>query len=149
MKVRYLCLSALAALAFSAGAAAQQAPLCATEVARLQNSLDSDVNMKEEIEKQEREMERLQAEIEKAEREVKDLNKKMAAADGVDYLGALPLNRSIREQADSGRPTVVADPDSEVAGIYRTVARQIAIKIAQQAKDFSSKFPTITISKDT
>ncbi|HEY5790531.1 MAG TPA: hypothetical protein VIX81_07895 [Gammaproteobacteria bacterium] len=52
MKVRYLCLSALAALAFSAGAAAQQAPLCATEVARLQNSLDSDVNMKEEIEKQ-------------------------------------------------------------------------------------------------
>ncbi|HWS04563.1 MAG TPA: iron-sulfur cluster carrier protein ApbC, partial [Burkholderiaceae bacterium] len=45
--------------------------------------------------------------------------------------------------------TVVADPDSEVAGVYRTVARQVAIKIAAKAKDFSSKFPAIKISKDT
>ena len=78
-----------------------------------------------------------------------DGGKKMAADYGMDYLGALPLNMSIRLQADSGKPTVVADPDGEVAGIYKSVARQVAIKIAQRAKDFSSKFPTIKVSKDT
>jgi ATP-binding protein involved in chromosome partitioning len=67
----------------------------------------------------------------------------------MDYLGALPLNMQIRVQADSGKPTVVADPDGEVAGIYKAVARQVAIKIAQRAKDFSSKFPSIKVSKDT
>jgi len=78
-----------------------------------------------------------------------DGGKKMAAEYGVDYLGALPLNLSIREQADSGRPTVVADPDGDIAAIYKSVARQMAVKIAQRAKDFSSKFPSISISKDT
>jgi ATP-binding protein involved in chromosome partitioning len=75
--------------------------------------------------------------------------KKMAAEYGVDYLGALPLNLSIRVQTDGGRPTVVSDPDGEIAGLYKTVARQVAVKIAQRAKDFSSKFPTISISKNT
>ena len=78
-----------------------------------------------------------------------DGGKNMAAEYGMDYLGALPLNMQIRIQADSGKPTVVADPDGEVAGIYKSVARQVAIKIAQRAKDFSSKFPSIKISKDT
>ena len=68
--------------------------------------------------------------------------KRMAAEYKMDYLGALPLDISIRVQADSGRPSVVADPDGEIAGIYKSVARQVAVKIAQQAKDFSSKFPT-------
>ncbi len=75
--------------------------------------------------------------------------KKMAAEYGMDFLGELPLNMSIRVQADSGRPTVVAEPEGEIAGIYKTVARQVAIKIAAKAKDYSSKFPTIKISKDT
>ena len=75
--------------------------------------------------------------------------KKMAADYNMDYLGALPLDINIRLQADSGKPTVVADPDGEVAGIYKAVARQVAIKIAAKAKDFSSKFPSIKISKDT
>jgi ATP-binding protein involved in chromosome partitioning len=44
---------------------------------------------------------------------------------------------------------VVADPDSEAANIYRSVARQVAISIAAKAKDFSAKFPTITVSKNT
>jgi ATP-binding protein involved in chromosome partitioning len=78
-----------------------------------------------------------------------DGGKKMAAQYEVDYLGALPLNLSIREQADAGRPSVVSDPDGEIAGIYKTVARQVAVKIAAKAKDFSSKFPTISISKTT
>ncbi|MES2958169.1 MAG: iron-sulfur cluster carrier protein ApbC [Pseudomonadota bacterium] len=78
-----------------------------------------------------------------------DGGRKMAEQYGVDYLGALPLNLSIREQADAGRPSVVSDPDGEIATIYKTVARQVAVKIAAKAKDFSSKFPTISISKTT
>jgi len=78
-----------------------------------------------------------------------DGGKKMAQQYQMDYLGALPLDINIRLQADSGRPTVVADPDGEVANLYKTVARTVAVKIAQQAKDFSNKFPTISISKNT
>ena len=75
--------------------------------------------------------------------------KKLAAEWNIDYLGELPLNLSIRVQADSGFPSVVSEPDGEIAGLYKGVARQVAVKIAQRAKDFSSKFPSITISKDT
>ena len=78
-----------------------------------------------------------------------DGGKKMAATYGMDYLGALPLNMQIRLQADSGKPTVVADPDGDVATIYKAMARQVAVKIAAKAKDFSSKFPSIKVSKDT
>jgi ATP-binding protein involved in chromosome partitioning len=78
-----------------------------------------------------------------------DGGKKMAADGGMDYLGALPLDMQIRLQADNGKPTVVADPDGEVAQIYKAVARQVAVKIAAKAKDFSSKFPTIKVSQDT
>ncbi|MDP3835226.1 MAG: P-loop NTPase, partial [Hydrogenophaga sp.] len=78
-----------------------------------------------------------------------DGGKNMAAEYGMDYLGALPLNMSIRVQADSGMPTVVADPEGEIAALYKSVARQLAIKIAAKAKDFSNKFPSIKISKET
>lgn len=78
-----------------------------------------------------------------------DGGKHLATEYKMDYLGALPLNLSIRVQADNGRPSVVSDPDGEIAGLYKGVARQVAVKIAQRAKDFSSKFPSITISKDT
>ncbi len=79
----------------------------------------------------------------------RDGGKKMAAEYGMDYLGALPLNLSIRVQTDGGNPTVASDPEGEIAGLYKAVARQLAVKIAQRAKDFSSKFPSITISKTT
>ena len=78
-----------------------------------------------------------------------DGGKKMAADYNMDYLGALPLALQIRVQADSGQPTVVADPDGEIAGFYKAVARQVAVSIAARNKDFSSKFPSITISKTT
>ena len=74
---------------------------------------------------------------------------RLATEYGVDYLGALPLDVRIREQADSGRPSVVSDPDGEVARLYKAVARQVAVKIAKKSKDFSAKFPSIAISKDT
>ena len=63
----------------------------------------------------------------------------------VDLLGELPLSLGIREQGDSGRPTVVADPDGRVAEIYRDIARKVAIKIAEKAKDMTSKFPNIVV----
>ncbi len=78
-----------------------------------------------------------------------DGGKKMAAEYNMDYLGALPLKMQIRVQSDSGKPTVVSDPQSEVADLYRAVARKVAVSIAAKAKDFSSKFPSIKISKDT
>jgi ATP-binding protein involved in chromosome partitioning len=70
---------------------------------------------------------------------------KMCKEYGVDFLGALPLNLSIREQADAGRPTVVADPDSAITAIYKNIARQVAIRVANLAKDMSSKFPNIVV----
>ena len=75
--------------------------------------------------------------------------RRMAQDYGMDYLGALPLAMQIRLQADSGQPTVVAEPEGEVAQIYKKVARDVAAKIARQSKDFSAKFPTISISKNT
>ncbi len=71
---------------------------------------------------------------------------RMAAQYGVDVIGSLPLDIRIREQADSGKPTVVAEPDSDVAEAYKAIARKVAIKIAEKAKDMSLKMPTIKVS---
>lgn len=68
---------------------------------------------------------------------------------GTELLGALPLDIHIREHADSGKPTVVADPDGRTAEIYRAIARRLAVKIAESAKDMTSKFPNIVVSKNT
>ncbi|MDQ9171506.1 iron-sulfur cluster carrier protein ApbC [Oxalobacteraceae bacterium R-40] len=73
---------------------------------------------------------------------------KMCKDYGTEFLGALPLTMSIREQTDSGKPTVVAEPDGPVADIYKTIARKIAVKIAEKAKDMSGKFPSIVIKND-
>ena len=70
---------------------------------------------------------------------------KMCKEYSVDFLGALPLNLSIREQADAGRPTVVADPDGAISAIYKNIARQVAIRVATLSKDMSSKFPSIVV----
>lgn len=73
---------------------------------------------------------------------------RMAEEQGVNLLGSLPLDIKIREQADEGRPTVVADPDSRPAQIYRDIARRTAAKLAVQAKDYKAKFPKIVIQND-
>ena len=78
-----------------------------------------------------------------------DGGRRMAEELGVDYLGGLPLDLNIRVHADGGRPTVVADPNSPIAATYQSLARQVAIRVAARSKDFSSKFPTIKVSKDT
>jgi len=73
---------------------------------------------------------------------------RMGADYGVDFLGALPLTMSIRAQTDSGKPTVVAEPDGPIATVYKEIARKIAVKVAEKAKDMSSKFPSIVIKND-
>ncbi len=73
---------------------------------------------------------------------------KMCKDFSVDFLGALPLTLSIREQADSGKPTVVAEPDGQIAQIYKQIARKVAVKVAEKAKDMTSKFPSIVIKND-
>ncbi len=73
---------------------------------------------------------------------------KMCADFGVEFLGALPLTMAIRQQTDSGTPTVVAEPDGPVAAIYKQIARTIAIKVAEKAKDMTNKFPSIVIKND-
>jgi ATP-binding protein involved in chromosome partitioning len=69
----------------------------------------------------------------------------MAKQYEVDMLGALPLDMSIREGADNGRPTVAIDPDSKIADIYREIARKVSARLSLRARDFSAKFPKIVI----
>ncbi len=63
----------------------------------------------------------------------------------VPFLGGLPLEKRIREQADAGRPTVVAEPDSTVSEIYKAIARKTAVFVAQKSEDHTAKFPTIKV----
>ncbi|NND92672.1 MAG: iron-sulfur cluster carrier protein ApbC [Granulosicoccus sp.] len=69
----------------------------------------------------------------------------MATESNVELLGSLPLEMSIRLQADGGKPTVVADPDSRTAESYRVIARKAAARLSRQAKDYSAAFPNIVI----
>lgn len=70
---------------------------------------------------------------------------RMAEEQGTELLGSLPLDIRIRESADSGTPTVASDPEGRVAQMYREIARRITAKLSLQAKDYSSKFPSIKI----
>ena len=67
---------------------------------------------------------------------------------GVNFLGALPLDRRIREETDAGKPTVVAEPESRIAQIYSEIARRAAAKLSQQAKNYAAKFPQIVIQNN-
>jgi ATP-binding protein involved in chromosome partitioning len=70
---------------------------------------------------------------------------RMADQYGVSLLGSLPLDISIREQADSGAPTVVSQPDSPAAHEYRRIARQVGARLSLQARNKSIAFPNIVI----
>ncbi|MGD2138898.1 MAG: iron-sulfur cluster carrier protein ApbC [Burkholderiales bacterium] len=70
---------------------------------------------------------------------------RMSGEYGVDVLGQLPLDIRIREQADSGKPTLVAEPDGSASQIYKAVARKAAAKIAMQKKDYGAAFPKIVV----
>ena len=70
---------------------------------------------------------------------------KMCTDYGVEFLGGLPLDMRIREETDAGKPTVVAEPESRIAEIYRAIARRVAVKVGDLAVDHSAKFPSIVI----
>jgi len=70
---------------------------------------------------------------------------RMAAQYGVQLLGELPLDIRIREDADGGAPTVVAEPGSERARAYFLMARRTAARLATLNKDYSRAFPKITV----
>lgn len=70
---------------------------------------------------------------------------KMCADYSVEFLGGLPLDIRIREQTDSGNPTVAADPDGDIARTYKQIARRIAVKVADMAQDHSAAFPKIVV----
>ncbi len=73
---------------------------------------------------------------------------RMAEDSDVDLLGALPLDMAIRVGTDEGKPSVVADPEGQVAGIYRDIARRVAAKLSQKTKDHSAAFPNIVIQNN-
>lgn len=72
---------------------------------------------------------------------------KMAAQYDVELLGQLPLDIRIREDADGGKPSVVADPNGRIAQIYREIARKVGAALSLRAKDYTSKFPNIVIQE--
>ena len=74
--------------------------------------------------------------------------RRMAEEYNVDFLGGLPLDRRIREETDAGRPTVVAEPESRIAMIYREIARRTAAKLSLKSKDYAARFPQIVIQND-
>ncbi len=74
--------------------------------------------------------------------------RRMAEEHEVDFLGSLPLDARIREAVDSGNPSVVSEPDGRVAQMYREIARHAAAKLSQQAKDYTTKFPSIVIQSN-
>jgi ATP-binding protein involved in chromosome partitioning len=73
---------------------------------------------------------------------------KLAEQYGLEFLGTLPLDKNIREQTDSGKPTVVADPDSLNTLNYLNIARQIAAKLPLTDENTSIPFPSIEIRND-
>ena len=70
---------------------------------------------------------------------------KMAEDFDVDLIGQLPLDLKIREQTDSGLPSVIAEPDGPNSRAYRQAARRMAALLAIQGKDYSHAFPKIVV----
>lgn len=73
---------------------------------------------------------------------------RMAKDYNMELLGALPLALQIREQADAGTPTVVADPQGTIAQMYREIARKLTAKLSLRSKDYAGVFPKIVIQND-
>jgi len=69
----------------------------------------------------------------------------MATEYGIDFLGEIPLARSIRVGTDSGKPTVVAEPDGQLTEIYRSIARNVSGRLAARKRDYTDVFPSIVI----
>ncbi len=73
---------------------------------------------------------------------------RMSEEENVDLLGSLPLDMSIRQLADDGKPTVISEPESRITELYTDIARKVAAKLALKARDYSNRFPKIVIKND-
>jgi ATP-binding protein involved in chromosome partitioning len=63
-------------------------------------------------------------------------------------LGELPLDARIREEADGGRPTVVAEPDSARAQAYIEMARHAPpARWRRRASRSQHVFPKIVVER--
>jgi ATP-binding protein involved in chromosome partitioning len=78
-----------------------------------------------------------------------DGGQRMAQRYGLELLGSLPLALSICQQSDSGQPTVVADPEGAIAQQFKAIARRVAAKVSLLPKDYSARFPTVTVAPKT
>ena len=74
-----------------------------------------------------------------------DGGKRLAQETGVPVLGSMPLDMKIRIQADSGTPTLVAEPDSRVAHLYKDMAQRMAAGLSRLPKDYSGKLPGVSV----
>lgn len=66
---------------------------------------------------------------------------------GVELLASMPLSMMIREQADGGTPTVVAEPECQISMLYQDIARHVGARIAERA-GAAQGIPDISISDD-
>ena len=71
--------------------------------------------------------------------------RRMADEYGIGHLGDIPLDLRIREDVDSGRPTVISDADGSLADAYRTIARNASGVLSARKRDYSEVFPSIVI----
>jgi len=69
----------------------------------------------------------------------------MADKNNIELLGSLPLDIHIRQDADAGKPTVIAEPTGRTSEIYQAIARKMAAKLALKNKDYNHKFPNIVV----
>ncbi len=74
-----------------------------------------------------------------------DGGKRLAEETGVPVLGSMPLDLNIRLQADSGKPTMVSEPNGKVGQMYRGMAQRLAAGLSKLPKDYSGKMPGVSV----
>lgn len=75
----------------------------------------------------------------------KDGGRVMSEMYGVDSLGSIPLNITVREQTDAGRPIVLAEPDGLIGRVFRDIACELAVRVAKKPKDMTGMFPPVKV----
>ncbi|MBZ2169889.1 iron-sulfur cluster carrier protein ApbC [Marinobacter sp. F4216] len=64
-----------------------------------------------------------------------------------ELLGQLPLHMTIREQTDGGNPSVIAEPDSEVALRYRDIARRVGAQLSSRERNLGGSISSVSVTE--
>ena len=56
--------------------------------------------------------------------------RRLAEREGLPFLGEIPIESSIRTSGDSGKPLVLAAPDSPTAKVFRELAGKVACALS-------------------